>query len=133
MRTFVISSNNLKIMVMKKILFSIFLCGLTITLSAQIKGIVTDTANNPVKYAKVAIYSLPDSVLIAGTTANEQGEFTFPNYYSVNKLMKVSYNVYKPTTFRALPEQHVKLRDVLTTPDELAVNKTLSSFPEKKI
>jgi hypothetical protein len=120
-------------MAMKKILFLILLCGLTIPMSAQIKGIVTDTGNNPVKFAKVAIYSLPDSVLIAGTTANEQGEFIFPNYYSVNKLMKVSYNGYKATTFRALPEQHVKLRDELALPDELAVNRTFTSTPERKI
>lgn len=38
-----------------------------IPISAQIKGKVTDSYNNPVKNAKVAIYSLPDSVLIAGT------------------------------------------------------------------
>lgn len=133
LRTFVISSDNLKIMAMKKMLFSIFLCGLIIPLSAQIKGTVTDTGNNPVKFAKVAIYSLPDSVLIAGTTANEQGEFTFPNYNSVNKLMKVSYNGYKPKMFRTLPEQHVRLRDVLTMPDELAVKETVSSVPERKI
>ena len=118
---------------MKKMLFSIFLCGLTIPLSAQIKGTVTDTGNNPVKFAKVAIYSLPDSVLIAGTTANERGEFTFPNYSSVNKLMKVSYNGYKPKTFRALPKQHVKLKDELTIPDELAISGTHSSVPERTI
>lgn len=73
---------------MKKILYSIILCGLTIPMYAQIKGTVTDSGNNPVKYAKVTIYSLPDSVLIAGTTANERGEFEFPAYNSVNKLMK---------------------------------------------
>jgi len=117
---------------MKKILFTMFLAGMIFPMSAQIKGTVTDTGNNPVKYAKVAIYSLPDSVLIAGTTANERGEFTFPNYYSVNKLIKVSYNGYKPTTFRALPEQHVKLRDELTMPEELAQNRPLSLVPERK-
>ena len=98
------------------------LVGMIIPMSAQIKGTVTDTDNNPVKYAKVAIYSLPDSVQIAGTTANERGEFTFPNYYSVNKLIKISYNGYKTTKFRALPEQHVKLRDELTMPDNLTLN-----------
>ena len=107
---------------MKKILFTMLLVGMIIPMSAQIKGTVTDTDNNPVKYAKVAIYSLPDSVQIAGTTANERGEFTFPNYYSVNKLIKISYNGYKTTKFRALPEQHVKLRDELTMPDNLTLN-----------
>lgn len=117
---------------MKRILYSIFLCGLTITMSAQIKGTVTDSGNIPVKNAKVAIYSLPDSVLIAGTTTNERGEFAFPAYHSVNKMMKVSCNGYKATLYRALPEQHVKLRDELTLPDELTVNGALSSVPEKK-
>jgi hypothetical protein len=123
---------NLKIKVMKKVLFTMFLIGMIIPMSAQIKGTVTDTGNNPVKYAKVAIYSLPDSVLIAGTTANEQGEFSFPRFYSVNKLIKVSYNGYKPTTFRALPEQHVKLRDELTMPENLALNRPRHWVPEKK-
>ncbi|MDD4777846.1 MAG: carboxypeptidase-like regulatory domain-containing protein [Fermentimonas sp.] len=117
---------------MKKILFTMLLAGMIIPMSAQIRGKVTDTGNNPVKYAKVAIYSLPDSVLIAGTTANERGEFTFPNYYSVNKLIKVSYTGYKTTTFRALPEQNVKLRDELTLPDNLAINRPRHSLPEKK-
>lgn len=117
---------------MKKTLFTMFLIGMIFPMSAQIKGTVTDAGNNPVRNAKVAIYSLPDSVLIAGTTANERGEFEFPAYYSVNKLMKVSYNGYKPITFRALPEQHITLRDELTLPDELAENPTLSSVPEKK-
>ena len=117
---------------MKKILFTMLLAGMIIPMSAQIKGTVTDTDNNPVKYAKVAIYSLPDSVQIAGTTANERGEFTFPNYYSVNKLIKISYNGYKTTMFRALPEQHVKLRDELTMPDNLALNRPGNLPPEKK-
>ncbi|SRR5690554_573171 len=117
---------------MKKILFTMFLAGMIIPISAQIKGTVTDTYNNPVKNAKVAIYSLPDSVLIAGTTANEKGEFTFPNYYSVNKLMKISYNGYKTTMFRALPEQNVKLREELTMPDNLALNSPSNLPLEKK-
>ncbi len=117
---------------MKKILFTMLLVGMIIPMSAKIKGTVTDTDNNPVKYAKVAIYSLPDSVLIAGTTANEWGEFTFPNYYSVNKLIKISYNGYKSVMFRALPEQHVKLRDELTMTDNLALNRSSNLPPEKK-
>ncbi|QRX63523.1 carboxypeptidase regulatory-like domain-containing protein [Dysgonomonadaceae bacterium zrk40] len=118
---------------MKKTLLTMFLIGMIFPMSAQIKGTVTDAGNNPVKNAKVAIYSLPDSVLIAGTTANERGEFEFPAYCSVNKLMKVSYNGYKPTTFRALPEQHVTLRDELNMPEELAQNRPLSFVPDRKI
>ena len=45
---------------MKKTLFTMFLIGMIFPMSAQIKGTVTDTGNNPVRNAKVAIYSLPD-------------------------------------------------------------------------
>lgn len=124
--------NNLKISVMKKIIFTMLLVGIILPVSAQIKGKVTDIYNNPVKNAKVAIYSLPDSVQIAGTTANERGEFIFPNYHSVNKLIKISYTGYQLTMFRALPEQRVKLRDELTLPENLALKRPSNLLTGKK-
>ena len=124
--------NNLKISVMKKIIFTMLLVGIILPVSAQIKGKVIDIYNNPVKNAKVAIYSLPDSVQIAGTTANERGEFIFPNYHSVNKLIKISYTGYQPTMFRALPEQRVKLRDELTLPENLALKRPSNLLTGKK-
>lgn len=117
---------------MKKIIFTMLLVGIILPMSAQIKGKVTDIYNNPVKNAKVAIYSLPDSVQIAGTTANERGEFIFPNYHSVNKLIKISYTGYQPTMFRALPEQRVKLRDELTLPENLALKRPSNLLTEKR-
>lgn len=117
---------------MKKIIFTMLLVGIILPVSAQIKGKVTDIYNNPVKNAKVAIYSLPDSVQIAGTTANERGEFIFPNYHSVNKLIKISYAGYQPTMFRALPEQRVKLRDELTLPENLALKRPSNLLTGKK-
>ena len=117
---------------MKKNIFTMLLVGIILPVSAQIKGKVTDIYNNPVKNAKVAIYSLPDSVQIAGTTANERGEFIFPNYHSVNKLIKISYTGYQPTMFRALPEQRVKLRDELTLPENLALKRPSNLLTGKK-
>ncbi|MDD4758398.1 MAG: carboxypeptidase-like regulatory domain-containing protein [Lascolabacillus sp.] len=117
---------------MKKIIFTMLLVGIILPMSAQIKGKVTDIYNNPVKNAKVAIYSLPDSVQIAGTTANERGEFIFPNYHSVNKLIKISYTGYQLTMFRALPEQRVKLRDELTLPENLALKRPSNLLTGKK-
>lgn len=48
------------------ILFSLILCGTLLPLNAQFKGTVTDTDRNPIPFANVAIYSLPDSALISG-------------------------------------------------------------------
>lgn len=46
-------------MMTRGILFSILLCGLIMPLTAQIKGIVIDSDNQPVEFANVAIYSTP--------------------------------------------------------------------------
>ncbi|MGJ7027468.1 hypothetical protein, partial [Petrimonas sulfuriphila] len=55
------------------------------------------------------VYTLPDSVLINETTTDEHGEFAFTNLQSVNKMLKFSVDGYKEISFRALPEQNVKL------------------------
>jgi hypothetical protein len=73
-------------------------------------------------HAKIkTVYSLPDSVLINETTADEHGEFAFTNLQSVNKMLKFSVDGYKEISFRALPEQNVKLRGEAKEPEELAV------------
>ena len=89
----------------QKILFSILLSGLIIPMSAKIK----------------TVYTLPDSVLINETTTDEHGEFAFTNLQSVNKMLKFSVDGYKEISFRALPEQNVKLRGEAKEPEELAV------------
>jgi len=89
----------------QKILFSILLSGLIIPMSAKIK----------------TVYSLPDSVLINETSTDEHGEFTFTNLQSVNKMLKFSVDGYKEISFRALPEQNVKLRGEAKEPEELTV------------
>ena len=89
----------------QKILFSILLSGLIIPMSAKIK----------------TVYSLPDSVLINETSTDEHGEFTFTNLQSVNKMLKFSVDGYKEISFRALPEQNVKLRGEAKEPEELAI------------
>jgi hypothetical protein len=59
----------------QKILFTLSLCSLLLPLNGQIKGTVIDTESNPIPFANVAIYTLPDTTLITGTTTNEQGSF----------------------------------------------------------
>ena len=41
-----------------KILSSLILCGILFPLNAQIKGVVSDTDNNPIEFANVAVYYL---------------------------------------------------------------------------
>ncbi|WP_286833251.1 MULTISPECIES: outer membrane beta-barrel protein [unclassified Proteiniphilum] len=66
-------------MMTHKILFSLFLCGIIMPLNAQ--------------FANVAIYSLPDSTLILGTTTDQEGAFLLlADNKCSNALLRVSFN-----------------------------------------
>jgi len=105
-----------------KILFLSVLCGLALSLSAQIKGVVFDLDNNPIEFANVAIYSLPDSALIAGTTTDETGAFLLDANNAANKLLRVSFIGYETQTIHAKPEQEIYLKSDTTMLGELVVN-----------
>ena len=47
------------------------------SLHAQISGIVQDVKSQPVSYANISLYSLPDSLFLSGTTTDESGYFSF--------------------------------------------------------
>lgn len=106
----------------QKILFSLFLCGILLPLRAQIKGTVTDSDSNPIPFANVAIYSLPDSTLITGTTTDQQGVFSLlADNNSSNALLRVSFIGYETQTVPALPEQTISLQPDTTLLDEVVV------------
>ena len=117
-----------------KILSSLILSGILFPLNAQIKGVVSDTDNNPIEFANVAVYSLPDSTLIAGTTTDTSGYFILEADNSVdnsannsavnntNKLLRVSFIGYETQTLIAKPEQEIVLKTDATMLSEVVVN-----------
>lgn len=109
----------------RRILYSILMCGLILPLTAQIKGTVTDADNNPIEFANVAIYSLPDSALLSGTTTDELGVFSLSMDNSANKLLRISFIGYETQTMPAKPEQQITLQSDTTMLGELVVNGNL--------
>jgi hypothetical protein len=109
-------------MTTQKILFSLVLCGLISPLFAQIKGVVSDSESNPIEFANVAVYSLPDSTLIAGTTTDETGYFLLEETSSSNKLLRVSFIGYETQTLPAQPEHEIILKSDATMLNEVVVN-----------
>jgi hypothetical protein len=105
-----------------KILSSFILCGILFPLNAQIKGVVSDTESNPIEFANVAVYSLPDSTLIVGTTTDETGSFLLNADNSANKLLRVSFIGYETQTLPAKPEQKIFLKSDTTMLAEVVVN-----------
>lgn len=49
----------------------------SLSVYAQISGVVVDSHSQPLSYANVSLYSLPDSTLISGTITNANGQFSF--------------------------------------------------------
>jgi len=108
-----------------KLFFSLLLSYSVLPLSAEISGSVTDTDNNPISYANVALYSLPDSVLIAGTITDETGHFSLINEMNSNAIIKISFIGYQTQTLPAHPKLQVCLQPDTTMLDEVVVKGTL--------
>ena len=59
-----------------KIILFFLLGGILLPMHAQINGTVVDSESNPISFANVALYTVPDSMLIAGTITNRRVIFS---------------------------------------------------------
>ena len=48
---------------------------LLFSIQAQLKGTLIDQDQQPIEFANIALYSLPDSVMITGAVSDEKGDF----------------------------------------------------------
>ena len=63
----------------------------SLSVYAQISGVVVDSHSQPLSYANVSLYSLPDSTLISGTITNADGQFSFDHANSTgHECLKIS-------------------------------------------
>ena len=97
---------------------------LTQSLSAQtITGIVLDQTKQPVEFANVALYSLPDSVLLTGTVTDKNGEFSVnTKEYKGDSYLQVSFLGYKTNTIDTKLHQIITLLPDNTQLGELVVS-----------
>lgn len=111
----------------KKTVILSFLAGIHIYLLAQpvavpsgngsLSGKVIDAeTNQPIEYANISIYKMPDSSLVTGTISNARGSFLIDNIPFGNYTVIVDFIGYKQTTFSGLSvtsnEPDLKLSDV---------------------
>ena len=62
----------------------------------QIRGTVKDAVTaNPVSYATVALYSLPDSTIKTGVVSDKEGAFAFNNLHKGSYFYKITFVGYK--------------------------------------
>ncbi|MDO4704241.1 outer membrane beta-barrel protein [Tannerella sp.] len=64
--------------------------GIVYPLSAQITGRVVDTRNQPLEFANVALYALPDTTLITGTITDTEGKFAISSAHTGQSMLRIS-------------------------------------------
>lgn len=81
---------------MKKQLFILFFfMSSLLPVFSQIQGRVTDANNQPIEFANVALYALPDSTLVTGTITDKNGEFSLTANDIGNAFLKISFIGYE--------------------------------------
>ena len=88
----------------RNLLFIFVLMIAPFTVKAQIKGVIFDENQNPVKFANVILMGA-DSVYIAGTITDVSGKFNFQFDYPKAKLMQITSFGYK-TLIKTLDEKN---------------------------
>lgn len=88
----------------RNLLFIFVLMIAPFTVKAQIKGVICDENQNPVKFANVILMGA-DSVYIAGTITDVSGKFNFQSDYPKAKLMQITSFGYK-TLIKTLDEKN---------------------------
>ncbi len=106
----------------QKIVLFFLLSGILLPIHAQIRGTVLDTDSNPIEFANVALYSIPDSTLLAGTITNSEGEFALTSENDIDAILKVSFIGYETKVVQAGSDQLIALAPETTELGELVVN-----------
>ncbi|MDR0333973.1 MAG: outer membrane beta-barrel protein [Dysgonamonadaceae bacterium] len=89
----------------------LFLCIATNITAQYISGNVICDQNEPVEFANIALFSLPDSTLITGAVTNENGHFSLnANGSANNAFLQISFIGYETQTVSAAQNQTVVLK-----------------------
>ena len=98
------------------------------SLQAQLKGTLLDQDKQPIEFANVALYSLPDSVMITGAVSDSKGNFALNGNGTDNTFLKVSFIGYETQIVSALKEQTIVMRAEASQLGEVVVSGSRKIF-----
>ena len=98
-----------------------FILSLTFSIKAQLKGTLIDEHQQPIEFANVALYSLPDSVMITGTVSDEKGNFSLNGNGTDGAFLMVSFIGYETQIVPAMREQTIVMRTESLTLGEVVI------------
>ena len=105
-----------------------FILFLSFSLQAQLKGTLIDENQQPVEFANVALFTLPDSVMITGTVSDEKGNFSLNGNGTDNAFLKVSFIGYETQIVSAKPDQTLVMRAEASQLGEVVVSGSRKIF-----
>lgn len=107
---------------MKALLLTIaYILTLSFSIKAQLKGTLIDEDRQPVEFANIALYSLPDSVMIAGTVSDENGNFALNYKNTDSAFLEVSFIGYETQVVPAKAEQIIVMKAESFTLNEVVI------------
>ena len=115
----------------KKLLILFFSMSSLLPVFSQIQGRVTDANNQPIEFANVVLYSLPDSTLVTGTITDKNGEFSLTANDIENAFLKISFIGYETQIVPAISGQTIVLKTENTILGEVIVQGNLPKIQLK--
>ncbi len=105
-----------------------FILSISFSIQAQLKGTLIDQDQQPIEFANVALYSLPDSIMITGTVSDEKGGFSLNGNGTDNAFLKVSFIGYETQIVPAMREQTIVMRAEASQLGEVVVSGSRKIF-----
>ena len=99
--------------------------------ATNIQGKVMDENNQPIEFANVVLYSLPDSSLVSGTITNKNGEFSLTANGTEKGFLKISFIGYETQIVPAISGQTITLKVESRLLNEVVVQKSLPKIQLK--
>lgn len=116
---------------MKRLLSTLLIAFFVLSLQAQtFSGTVTDKENNPLEFVNVALFALPDSILVTGAVTNTNGEFSLDTNGKSGKdfILQCSFIGYKTSTVEAKGKQTIILEEDAQLLGEVVVSAARKIF-----
>ncbi len=114
---------------MKHLTFTLaFILSLSFTIQAQLKGTLIDQDKQPIEFANVALYSLPDSVMITGAVSDVNGNFTLNTERTDNAFLEISFIGYETQIVPAKREQTIVMKAFSEELNEVVITSRRNLF-----
>lgn len=104
-----------------KLLSIVLLCSFIDTYAQSISGRIVDAENHPLEFVNIALFQLPDSVLLTGCVSNDKGEFKIEDQDYTNTYLRISFIGYETLYILTRAHQVITLNELTVNLGEVLI------------